>query len=65
METDVANTWSGNDMFAYCKNNDNRLYITGPIMTGHTDEYCYKYDTVKTYFEGIVLDRESGMVRRV
>lgn len=29
METDVANTWSGNDMFAYCKNNDNRLYITG------------------------------------
>lgn len=56
METDVANTWSGNDMFAYCKNNDNRLYITGPIiaaLTGHTeDEYCYKYDTVKTYFEG-------------
>ena len=56
METDVANTWSGNDMFAYCKDNDNRLYITGPIiaaLTGHTDdEYCYKYDTVKTYFEG-------------
>lgn len=54
METDVENTWSGNDMFAYCK--DNRLYITGPIiaaLTGHTDdEYCYKYDTVKTYFEG-------------
>lgn len=43
-------------VWAYCKNNDNRLYITGPIiaaLTGHTeDEYCYKYDTVKTYFEG-------------
>ena len=56
METDVTNTWSGDGMFAYCKDNDNRLYITGPIiaaLTGHTDdEYCYKYDTVKTYFEG-------------
>lgn len=56
METDVANTWSGTNMFAYCKDNDNKLYITGPIiaaLTGHTDdEYCYKYDTVKTYFEG-------------
>ena len=53
VETDVEKSWGNNNMFAYVKNNT--LYITGGIMgelVGKGGEDCYKYDTVRTYFEG-------------
>ena len=53
VETDVEKSWGNNNMFAYVKNNTR--YITGEIMgelVRKTGDGCYKYDTVRTYFEG-------------
>ncbi len=53
VETDVEKTWGNNNMFAYVKNNT--LYITGSIMgelVRKTGDGCYKYDTVRAFFEG-------------
>ena len=53
VETDVEKSWGNNNMFAYVKNNT--LYITGSIMgklVRKTGDGCYKYDTVRAFFEG-------------
>lgn len=52
---DVTKCWSGNDMFAYVK--DNNLYITGWALKfdtrdEHNSRECYQRDNVKCFFEG-------------